>query len=99
MQNGKWGLPSARDGIHKAERIPPADFSPAPSSFRVFLRYWLPLIGYCLFIFIQSSMAEPVKLPAIPQIDKLLHCGGYSLLGVLFYRAYRSRWPNASGMS
>jgi VanZ family protein len=26
--------------------------------------------------------------------DKLLHLAGYALLGVLFYRAYRSRWEN-----
>jgi VanZ family protein len=62
-----------------------------------FLRYWLPLLAYCLLIFIQSSSSEPVELPGIPQIDKLLHAGGYSLLGILFYRAYRSRWPDASG--
>lgn len=82
---------------HSPFPIPPSDSNPPLSSFRIFLRYWLPLIAYCLCIFIQSSMAEPVKLPSIPQIDKLLHCGGYSLLGVLFYRAYRSRWPKASG--
>jgi VanZ family protein len=61
------------------------------------LRYWLPLIAYCLLIFIQSSSADPMDLPAIPVIDKLLHGAAYSLLGVLFYRAYRSRWPDASG--
>jgi VanZ family protein len=64
-----------------------------------FLRYWLPLIAYCLLIFIQSSSAEPMKLPAIAQIDKLLHGVGYSVLGVLFCRAYRSGWPKAPGWS
>jgi VanZ family protein len=63
-----------------------------------FLRYWLPLIAYCLIIFVQSSSSElPVELPAIEHLDKVLHAGGYGLLGILFYRAYRSRWPNASG--
>jgi len=62
-----------------------------------FLRYWLPLIAYCVFIFVQSSGESPVDLPQLPGIDKVLHAGGYGLLGVLFYRAYRSRWPNASG--
>jgi VanZ family protein len=61
-----------------------------------FFRYWLPLIAYCLLIFIQSSSSRPVELPTIPLIDKLLHGAGYSLLGILFYRAYRSRWPDAS---
>jgi VanZ family protein len=62
-----------------------------------FLRYWLPLIAYCVFIFVHSSGESPIDLPQIPGIDKVLHAGGYGLLGILFYRAYRSRWPNASG--
>jgi len=62
-----------------------------------FLRYWLPLIAYCVFIFAQSSGPVPIDLPGIPGLDKVLHAGGYGLLGILFYRAYRSRWPNASG--
>jgi VanZ family protein len=33
----------------------------------------------------------------LPFFDKLLHAGGYGLLGLLFCRAYRSRWPAASG--
>jgi VanZ family protein len=62
-----------------------------------FLRYWLPLIAYCGLIFIHSSGESVVDLPRIPGVDKALHAGGYAVLGVLFYRAYRSRWPNASG--
>ena len=62
-----------------------------------FLRYWLPLIAYCVFIFLQSSGPPPLELPRIPGLDKLLHAGGYGMLGILFYRAYRSRWPSASG--
>jgi VanZ family protein len=62
-----------------------------------FLRYWLPLIAYCLLIFLQSSLDNPVDLPSIAHVDKVLHAGGYGLLGILFYRAFRSRWPTASG--
>jgi VanZ family protein len=62
-----------------------------------FLRYWLPLIVYCVLIFVQSSGESPVDLPQVPGVDKVLHAGGYGLLGILFYRAYRSRWPHASG--
>jgi VanZ family protein len=62
-----------------------------------FLRYWLPLIAYCLFIFLQSSSDSPLELSAFSHMDKVLHAGAYGLLGILFYRAYRSRWPNASG--
>ena len=35
-----------------------------------FLRYWLPLILYCGFIFAQSSGPVPVDLPRIPGLDK-----------------------------
>jgi VanZ family protein len=55
-----------------------------------FLKYWLPLIVYCLAIFIQSSFPSPVKEPDVPFFDKYLHMLGYALLGVLFCRAYGS---------
>ncbi len=61
-----------------------------------FLRYWLPLIAFCVFIFAQSSGPVPVDLPEVEGFDKVLHGGGYGLLGILFLRAYRSRWPQAS---
>jgi VanZ family protein len=61
-----------------------------------FLRYWLPLIAYCLCIIIQSHFPTPEAVPRLPFIDKLLHTGGYALLGVLFCRAYHFRWPQAS---
>ena len=57
------------------------------------MRYWLPLIAYCVFIFVQSSGEAPVDLPGIPVVDKVLHAGGYGLLGILFYRAYRPAGP------
>lgn len=62
-----------------------------------FLRCHLPLIAYCVLIFVQSSGPAPVDLPGIPFLDKALHTGGYGLLGILFCRAYRSFRPNASG--
>jgi len=61
------------------------------------VRYWLPLIAYCVLIFVQSGGEAPVDLPGIPFVDLLLHAGGYGLLGILFHRAYLSHWPNASG--
>jgi VanZ family protein len=63
------------------------------------LRYWLPLIAYSAFIVIQSHYPAPKSIPDLPYFDKLLHTGGYALLGLLFCRAYRSRWPTASGRS
>lgn len=53
-----------------------------------FLYYWLPVILYCLLIFIQSSLPSSEKIPPLPFMDKFLHIGGYALLGFLFLRAW-----------
>ena len=55
---------------------------------RIFTIYWLPLIGYCVFIYIQSSYPSPERLPSFNYSDKLLHFGAYAVMGILFYRAY-----------
>ncbi|MFZ0614684.1 MAG: VanZ family protein [Desulfobacterales bacterium] len=62
-----------------------------------FIVYWLPVLVYCLLIFIQSSFPSPVKEPDIAFFDKYLHILGYGLLGALFCRAYcgSSRWSGA----
>jgi VanZ family protein len=57
-----------------------------------FIKYWLPLIAYCLLIFIQSSFPSPIKTPDFAFADKFLHIWGYALLGALFFRAYESLW-------
>lgn len=57
---------------------------------RTFAIYWLPLIVYCLAIYIQSSFPSPKQLPSFEFSDKLLHFGAYAVMGVLFYRAYRT---------
>ena len=57
---------------------------------KIFLSYWLPIIIYCLAIFIQSSLPASERLPAFPHSDKLLHAGAYALLGFLFYRAFQT---------
>ena len=56
----------------------------------MFVKVWLPLILYCLFIFIQSSFPSPIKEPDVPFFDKYLHFIAYAVLGVLFMRAYRT---------
>ena len=55
-----------------------------------FVKVWLPLILYCLFIFIQSSFPSPIREPDVPFFDKYLHFIAYAVLGVLFMRAYRT---------
>jgi VanZ family protein len=57
------------------------------------------LIAYSALIVFQSHYPAPESIPRLPYFDKLLHTGGYGLLGLLYYRAYRSRWPVASGRS
>jgi len=51
---------------------------------------WLPLIAYCLFIYIQSSYPSPESLPSFEFSDKLLHFAAYTVMGILFYRAYQT---------
>ena len=55
-----------------------------------FLFYWLPLILYCLLIYIQSAHPSPDQIPSFPFVDKILHCAAYGILGILFYRAYQT---------
>ena len=55
-----------------------------------FLYYWLPVIVYCTAIFDQSSLPSPEGLPSFAGADKLLHAAAYALLGVLFFRAFRT---------
>jgi VanZ family protein len=60
-----------------------------PNPAKFFAAYWLPVILYCLLIFIQSAFPSPDVLPRVPYMDKLLHAAGYAVLGALFYRALR----------
>jgi len=57
---------------------------------KIFAVYWLPVILYCLLIFIQSSYPVSQSLPSIPHMDKLAHAGAYALLGFLLFRAFQT---------
>ena len=57
---------------------------------RLFICYWLPVILYCLLIFLQSSQPSPERLPQFPLADKLVHFLGYGILGLLFIRAFQT---------
>ncbi len=56
-----------------------------------FIYYWLPVLLYCLLIFIQSSYPSPENIPSLPYIDKLIHFAVYAILGILFFRAFRTQ--------
>jgi VanZ family protein len=64
-----------------------------------FIRYWLPVIGYCALIFVQSSFPSYEHLPSFKSSDKLLHVAAYALLAALFCRAFSSsdRWHRRRG--
>ena len=55
-----------------------------------FLFYWLPVIVYCLVIYIQSDMPSIERIPSFEFSDKVLHFCAYAVLGLLFYRAYQT---------
>ena len=61
-----------------------------PIKLKRFVLYWLPLILYCLLIFIQSANPSPEQIPSIPFVDKVLHFTAYGIMGILFYRAYQT---------
>jgi VanZ family protein len=57
---------------------------------KIFSLYWLPVVLYCLLIFIQSSYPATQSFPSFPHMDKLAHAGAYALLGFFFFRAFRT---------
>lgn len=61
------------------------------SGSKKFIYYLLPVLFYCLLIFIQSSYTFPENIPSLPYIDKLIHFAVYAILGVLFFRAFRTQ--------
>jgi len=60
------------------------------SQLRNFLVCWLPLILYCLAIYIQSGRSSPKSIPDVRFLDKILHFCAYGVLGILFFRAYNT---------
>jgi len=62
----------------------------AQSKLKNFLICWLPLIIYCLAIYIQSGRPGLKHIPDVRFLDKFLHFGAYGLLGILFFRAYET---------
>ena len=60
------------------------------SKLRNFFICWLPLVIYCLAIYIQSGQPGLKHIPDVRFLDKFLHFGAYGLLGILFFRAYET---------
>ncbi|MDX2501310.1 MAG: VanZ family protein [Deltaproteobacteria bacterium] len=55
-----------------------------------FIYYWLPVILYCIAIYIQSDFPSSEHIPTFEFSDKVLHFLAYAVMGVLFYRAYQT---------
>ena len=73
----------------KEDRLPGGNMKLSGS--KKFIYYWLPVVLYCLLIFIQSSCPSPESIPVLPHLDKLLHFIAYAILGILFFRAFRTQ--------
>jgi VanZ family protein len=63
---------------------------PSSTHTKTFALNWLPLLLYCLLIFIQSSYPATQSLSSIPHMDKLAHAGAYALLGFLMFRVFQT---------
>ncbi|PIP36186.1 MAG: hypothetical protein COS92_05115 [Desulfobacterales bacterium CG07_land_8_20_14_0_80_52_14] len=67
---------------------------------RRLLSDWLPVLLYCLLIFFQSAFPPVVSEPIFPFADKAAHGMIYAVLGILFYKAFKTRSvknPKAAG--
>lgn len=51
------------------------------------VKYWLPPLGWALFIFILSSQSLQGFTPPFVHFDKLVHAVEYGILCLLLYRA------------
>lgn len=51
---------------------------------------WLPAVGYCMGLYVLSSHPIPEKIPVSLGADKLLHFFAYAVLGVFFFRAFKT---------
>jgi VanZ family protein len=55
----------------------------------IFLRLWLPVLGYVTLIFALSSTSDLPGTRLFPHMDKVAHFVEYGILGLLVGRAFR----------
>jgi len=60
----------------------------------VFLRFWLPVLGYIVLIFAGSSIPNLPNPTHIPYADKAAHFVEYGLLGLIVGRTFRHSGPD-----
>ncbi len=59
----------------------------------LFLRFWLPVLGFITLIFAMSSVSDLPTENLFPHMDKVAHLAEYGILGLLTGRALRSASP------
>lgn len=94
-----WPRPDGTDRARFAHRLFVKSTIESFSMKRLF-RYWLPPIGFCAVIFVQSSFPSPEQIQQLGLSDKLQHLLAYGFLGVLFCRAFNTvdRWRHRWGV-
>ena len=102
MRKLECGLrPAGHTPLRAGGRIPNSEFKILTSiigefvnsmstRLKNFLYYWLPVILYCLAIYIQSDLPASEHIPSFEFSDKVLHFFAYAVMGILFYRAYQT---------
>ncbi len=55
--------------------------------------YRLPVLGFCIFIFWQSSNSGLIEAPLFPYDDKVMHFLAYGLLSILALRDLQEEKP------
>ena len=64
---------------------------PERSAFKLFIRYWLPVLAYIALIFTLSAqpyLKPPIRFPVLT--DKIYHVAEYGMFGLLLSRAVRA---------
>lgn len=64
-----------------------------------FAWFWVPTIGYCVLIFVLSSVSMGVYIPSPLGFDKVLHLIEYGILGFLLSRSLVYSRPSFSNAS
>jgi VanZ family protein len=59
----------------------------------LFLRFWLPVLGYITLIFAVSSVSDLPGPKLFPHMDKVAHLVEYGILGFLVGRTFRNAGP------
>ena len=66
-----------------------------PSTFRLFICYWLPLITYCLFIFYYQAFHRRSNCRIVPLRQAVAHAARTGFSAFFFIEPTARSWPTA----